>query len=168
VVSHGGIWDALHIFRGQDLDATDEGDFGWVNDAAPRLYEKLKTGFNETGKTSKCWTVNGYHGGKEILMSPLAVHGNVIGGIKCKSNSSGLNRVLETFREHQIKSGIIGSVFDDWVDAYRLSSPSTGAPFPISDGIHYPPVFYRALVHELMHKILVLNSPPTTAAAAEP
>ena len=167
VITHGGCWDAMHIYKGQDLDIDDEGDFGWINSAAPKLYSTLLKDHNET-TSSKCWTANGPHGGKEILMSPMNVNGpscrecgkdiTKVGGIPCKKNNSGFNRVLKTFLKHQLLSGVVGSVFDEWIDAMTLSSQEFGAPFAISDGIHYPIIFYRAVVHIVMHKLIILNS----------
>ena len=168
VVTQGGIWDALHIFRGQQLDIDDSGDFGWATDAAPRLYETLKREHNES-ESSKCWTVNGEYGGKELLMSPLSVRGikcdhcgidvTKVAGVDCKKNNTGLSKVLDIFRESQLKSGIIGTIFDRWVDANAITSAAYGAPFSIQDGIHYPNVVYRALVHSVMNNIISANSP---------
>lgn len=179
VITHGGIWDVMHIFKGQDLDVDDHGDFGWINSAAPKLYSMLLKDYNETitaattsGKSSKCWTTNGL-GGKEILMAPFMVQGppcptcgkdiTKVGGINCKKNNSGFNRVLRTLREHQLKSGVVGTIFDDYIDAFDLTNAEYGAPFPISDGIHFPNVLYRAVVHIIMHKLIVLHSTDSTA-----
>ena len=169
VITHGGLWDSMHIYKAQTLEVDDEGDWTWIKDATPKFYAALHHEFNESDSmNNKCWTSNGNdYGGKEFLVSPLTVKGitcpqcgnNVtrVGGVDCKQNNAGLNKAHNIFREEQLRSGVIGTIFDDWLDAFTITSETLGAPWSIPDGAHYPRVVYRSIVITAMYKLFLLH-----------
>lgn len=139
VVSHGGIHDALHTYQAAQYGPDDRDRING------QVVSFRKTSFADHGQ---CWSSIPNHG-KEIVISPLSLGRTRTG----PTGRWGINEVLQLIADEQRQDGD----FSAFIDGYALSSEENSPPFTTGDGIHYPPVLYRALLELLWDQVTALQ-----------
>lgn len=92
----------------------------------------------ESGKAAKCWSSKAFSG-REIILSPLHVRRADCNACAATPHTQpGADLTLSIMRNEILRSGIVGSLFDDFVDANLISSEESGAPFSSYDGYVWP------------------------------
>ena len=153
-MSHAGIHDALHQHFESFYNSTyDE----IVNDrysALSNLYinEIWKNTFE---KNVTCWShsknsMNSTRG-YEIFVSPLHVrHGTCCVGTEVFKHSK-INEILSIISKLESSFLLNQGLIDKYINAYSLTDYYNLAPFPLSDGIHFPKILYNSILGQIIH-----------------
>eukprot|EP01041_Mallomonas_annulata_P004432 gene4432-8833_t len=135
---------------GSNLDSND------TNMSSPKQRRQQPVA---SAKEKYCWK-NSHNGGIDILISPLHLRMASCTRKFCyghESNYKLYDNALSMIRNHSLSSGVAHELFEGWIDAFELTDgDGRGAPWSMGDGVHYPPVVYRALAELLFRKILEL------------
>lgn len=152
MVSHGGVHDAVHTYHHAPEDK-----FNATKLAIHAFHKSLKNTGREAlvnatkGRDGFCWSTYGHYGA-EIHINPLQ-----IGRANCHhcvpQYRSGVNRIIELIKDDFNQKGLHNQ-FDGYVDAYALSQEEHKAPFTSGDGIHYPPIVYRAMLELVLQEVM--------------
>ena len=123
-------------------------------------YPGILADYKSRQKKSKCWSSVPF-GGREILVSPLHVRRADCHQCAGTANTQpGTDKALGMMREAMLNTqGLIGEVYQDFVDAYSISSEESQAPWSVYDGIHYPAIMYRAELELIMSKLVYEDQP---------
>lgn len=153
VVSHGGIHDVLHTYKANihhsDLNHTASRIHDFYSGLKTNLRQELSKSGNQK-RDSYCWSAYG-HGGAEVMISPLHFGRSKYvrdPQLRDKINAA-LHMFIEEFYDHKLEEE-----FDGHIDAYELAKEEWKAPFSNGDGIHYPPIFYRALLELVLEQVM--------------
>ena len=139
-----------NYFKSLETNGKDKNNFVDFKNKNDGIVKNLMNGLLPDHANKSCWMSSAYRGGREIIMSPLHLRHH------SKQQLAGADLVLRIMRESIIGTGL--KLFDDFIDAFSISSTEAGAPFSY-DGIHYPEIMYRAEIEMIMSQLVGKTDP---------
>jgi len=153
-VSHGGLHDALHkhfnSFYNSTYDEIVQDKYATLTNLYINQIWK-----NTFENSTACWShskncmnsTNGY----EIFVSPLHVsHGTCCLGADILKRQK-INEILGIISKLESSYLLNQGLIDKYINAYSMTDFDNLAPFPLSDGIHYPPILYNAILGQVLN-----------------
>ena len=153
-VSHAGIHDALHKHFESFYNSTYDETVSDRYSALSNLYINA-TWKNTYEMNVSCWSHTKHSmnstGGYEIFVSPLHVRrGTCCLGADIFKHGK-INEILSIISKLESSFLLNQGLIHKYINAFSLTDDYNAAPFPLSDGIHFPKIMYNSILGQIIH-----------------